>query len=246
MAPHSYNLLRGSSTMDTVPSVWLRLRDRLRFGLAMQEILDRLGRLGFIVYPYFVVVEPIVERPEAERLPDELRTQMLAAADAALIATVAERQRDESMIRETMTWARCLAVMQDDELLAYSWFVREQLRGPLSGNLLGRLPQDWAYSFDMYVRPKARGRSLAVQLRHKIHRLLAEQGVSHCCSITLAFNRSSRRFKSKLGAVVQELRLLLRLKPFPALDLRLWRRPWAVRTPLMSIVRPVADRAAPE
>lgn len=221
--------------MNPATGIWPRLKNRLRFGLATQEVLDRLTRLGVVIYPYFLVDEPIMSRPDADAVDQSLQIRVLQSHEAPLIARVTERPRDESKIRELMTQATCVAIMEDDELLAYSWFTRQHLGGPSGANVLCELPSEWAYLFDMYVRPKARGRKVAVYIRHRVHQMLAEQSVTHCCSISLMFNRSTRRFKAKLGAMEMELRVLLRLKPFPGLDLRLWRKVWPLQTPAVHV-----------
>lgn len=224
--------------MNSAPGFWVRLKGRLDFGLVTQEILDRLARIGVVIYPYFLVYEPLAARPEVEMLSHDLRLKLLEPDEAPLIASVAERPRDESKIREAMTRASCVAVMDGDELLAYSWYTRQWLLGPLSANALCELPPDWACLFGMYVRPKARGRKLAVYMRHRVQHMLAAQDVAHCCSVSLVFNRSSRRFKAKLGAIEPELRLLLRLGPFAGLDLRLWHKPWPLQPPAIHVAYP--------
>lgn len=221
--------------MNATPGFWFRLKNRLDFGLATQEILDRLARIGVVVYPYFLVYEPILARPEVDKLHPGLKLKLLEPREAPLVASLAERPRDESQIREIMTRASCIAAMENDELLGYCWFTRQRMGSAVLAHSLCELPPGWAYLFDMYVRPQARGRRLAVSMRHHVQQMLTERGVAHCCSISLAFNRSSRRFKAKLDAIEPELRLFLRLGPFAGLDLRLTRRPWSLQTPAVRV-----------
>ena len=210
---------------------WRRFINRLRFGLGIQEILDRAARLGVVIYPYVIIYEPILHRPQVDRFSARLSVTQLQPHEAELVASVPERPRDVTRIRELMKTASCCAIVHNDELLAYSWFCSEQLRGMGGTNALCRLPPGWAYLFDMYVRPVVRGRQLAVHLRHHVQKMLADRGIEHTCSRSLVFNRSARRFKYKLGAFDVELRVLLRLKPFSGVDLRLRRRPWELRLP---------------
>lgn len=226
--------------MNSVTGFWPRLKNRLRFGLATQEILDRLARIGIVIYPYFLVEEPIVDRPELTTLHPNLQIRVLQPHEASLITGIPERPRQESVIRELMSRATCVVVMKKGELLAYSWFTRNDFRGIAGTNVLCELPPDWAYLFDMYVHPRARGRRMAVYIRHRVHQMLAEQGVAHCCSVSLMFNRSTRRFKAKLGAIETELRVLLRLKPFPGLDLRLRHKARQLETPAVHVAYPRA------
>jgi GNAT superfamily N-acetyltransferase len=218
--------------MTRRPSTWTRIRNRFRFGLATQEILDRLARLGLVIYPYFLVEEPVVTRPDADGMHGDLEVRILDRSDAHLVSSVPERPRDEAKVELTMEQASCVAVLGDGGLLGYSFFTRGRPTGMAGGVFPEGLPTGWAYLFDMYVRPVARGRGIAAFMRDRVHQMLAAEGVVHSLSITLMFNRSSRRFKAKLGAIERELRLIVQLKPLPGVDVRLWRGPWGVRTPL--------------
>jgi len=99
------------------------------------------------------------------------------------------------------------------------------------------LPADCAYLFDMFVCRSARGRNVAALLRNHVHGLLAEKGVRNAISVSLVFNKSTRKFKAKLGSIESELRLLLRIKPFTGLDVRLHRKPWFLDTPRLALAR---------
>jgi ribosomal protein S18 acetylase RimI-like enzyme len=222
-----------------------RLRSRLRHGLATQEVLDRLARIGIVVYPYFLVEEPLIARPDVDALGEGLEVRLLAPEEAHLVAGVPERPRDEANVRELMTRADCVAVLEDGELLGYSWFRRDSISGPVTGRPLCQVPAGGAYLFDAYVRPKARGRKVVVYLRHRLHQLLRSQGIERCFSLSLAFNRSSRRFKHKLGAREPELRLLLRLgSRMTGVDLRLWRRDGSFATPALLLAPPRPGKRA--
>ena len=58
-------------------------------------------------------------------------------------------------------------------------------------------------------------------MRHKLHEALQQEGAESGVSITLAFNKSSRKFKSKLGAEETELRLLLGVTRLGGFDMRI-------------------------
>lgn len=208
----------------------------MRFGLAIQEILDRAARIGVVVYPYVIIYEPMIRRSQADILPAGLSIRQLEPHEADLVASVPERPRDTTKIRELMKTAVCYAIVGHDELLAYGWFRCDQIRSMAGSNALCQLPPGWAYLFDMYVRPVARGRQLAGHLRHHAQKILVDQGIEHFCSKSLVFNRSARRFKYKLGACDVELRVLLRLKPFSGVDVRLRRKAWDLQIPGLQLV----------
>ena len=52
--------------MSTGNTHWSRLNGRLSYGLLTQELLDRVARIGLICYPYYVVREMPIQRPEFE------------------------------------------------------------------------------------------------------------------------------------------------------------------------------------
>jgi GNAT superfamily N-acetyltransferase len=227
----------AQDTVTPDSSAWARFRNRVRFGLATQEVLDRLARRGLVIYPYYFVYEPVRVRPELERLDEGLEFRELGSSDAPLIATLPERPRHEAKVRSLMDHATCIAALERNQLVAYSWYTRDKLRGLAGADPMAALPADCAYLFDMFVCRSVRGRNVAAVLRNHVHRRLAAQGIRHACSISLAFNQSTRRFKAKLGAVEAELRVLLRVKPFAALDVRLWRKPWTLSTPWLHVAR---------
>jgi GNAT superfamily N-acetyltransferase len=217
-------------------SVWSRFKSRLRFGLGTQEVLDRLARLGLVVYPYYFVDEPVQPRTQLEHA-EGLEFRRIDPDFASLLANLPERPRKETKIRSVMAFATCIAAMEHDEIVAYSWYTRHHLKGLAGGDPIVALPVDCAYLFDMFVCRHARGRQVAALLRNHVHGLLSAEGVRHAISVSLAFNRSTRKFKAKLGAVETELRVLLRIKPFSGLDVRLRRMPWLLSTPVVHIAR---------
>ena len=223
-------------TATAASSAWSRFRNRLKFGLATQEVLDRLARLGLVIYPYYFVDEPVRPRAELER-PEGLEFRHIDSSSARLLANLPERPRDEAKIRSVMAFATCIAALERDEIVAYSWYTRDDLKGIAGGDPMVALPPDCAYLFDMFVCRRARGRQVAALLRNHVHGILSASGVRHAISVSLAFNRSTRKFKAKLGAIETELRILLRIKPFPGLDVRLHRKPWLLATPLVHVAR---------
>jgi hypothetical protein len=83
---------------------------------------------------------------------------------------------------------------------------------------------------------------LAGLLRYALQYDLARLGRRRFYSVTLVFNRSSRRFKSRLGASEHELRIYMHLRAGSlfGLDLRLWRREPHLKSPRLQRVLPAA------
>lgn len=219
-----------------------RLLGRIRHGLLIQEVLDRLAHAGLVIYPYYIVLEPLPAEPPPA-LDRRCTVRSLVAEDAAEIARISVRPTGEGAIVARMDHSACLGIFFDGQLAGYTWAGLQQLPIPASfGEALFGLDSDEAYLFDIYVAPPYRGMRLAGLLRSRLQHDLARLGRHRFYSITLAFNRSSRRFKSRLGARELELRIFVRLLAWslPGLDLRLWRREPHLKSPRLKRVSSAA------
>ena len=74
-----------------------------------------------------------------------------------------------------------------------------------------KLTADEAYLFLAYVDPDYRGQGLAPKMRAAAYAALRELGRSKFYSYSGFFNTAARRFKAKLGAREEGLRLHFRL-----------------------------------
>ena len=220
-----------------------RLAGRIRHGLLAQELLDRMARAGLVLYPYYVVLED-ASCAQAATLDPRIKMSPLGPQDAPEIARVALREVSAEGIRALMATASCIGVFCDGQLAGYTWasLARVPIPGGGAGQTLFDLAPDEAYLFDMYIAPQYRGLRLAGLLRGESYRALASNGRTRFYSITLAFNRSSRKFKAQLGAREVELRLQvhLRLGRLSGVDLRLKRMHESLRSPAVRRVSPVS------
>jgi GNAT superfamily N-acetyltransferase len=219
-----------------------RLLGRLRHGLLTQEVLDRLARAGLVIYPYYIVLEPLPTGPPPALSP-RCTVRSLVAEDAAEMARISVRPTSEGAIVARMAQAVSLGIFHDGQLAGYSWAGLQRLPIPGSfGQALFGLDSNEAYLFDIYVAPPYRGMRLAGLLRSALQHDLARLGRRRFYSITLAFNRSSRRFKSRLDAREHELRIYVHLhvRSLSGLDLRLRRREPHLKSPRLQRVPPAA------
>lgn len=219
-----------------------RLLGRLRHGLLAQEVLDRLARAGLAIYPYYIVLEPLPADPPPALSP-RCTVRSLVSGDAAEMARISVRPTSEGMILARMAQAASMGIFYDGQLAGYSWASLQRLPIPGGfGQALFELESHEAYLFDIYVAPPYRGMRLAGVLRSALQHELARLGRRRFYSLTLAFNRSSRRFKSRLGAREHELRIYVHLQigSMSGLDLRLWRRDTHLKSPWLQRVSPAA------
>jgi hypothetical protein len=219
---------------EILPRLW----GRLKHGLLIQEILDRLARTGLVIYPYFVAQEsPTTDLAFA--LPAGYRVRVLTADDAAQMVRVDPRYPSAPFIAR-LSRGECLGLLAESELVGYSWaqFDAAPIPGS-SGAPLMKLQAHEAYLFDIFIAVSHRGRRLAETLRRAVHDDLARRDRTHFYSYTLAFNRSPRRLLARAGVRDRELRLFLALgrRSPVGLDMRLWRRAPYLRTSWISRVR---------
>lgn len=200
-----------------------KTRERLRYGLLTQEVLDRIAHTGLVFYPYFVVRESASLEHEQAPQPDSITFASLEKDQAELVVAARSGSPPLEKVLERMDKAECFGVFENGELAGYSWASYAAVVPPLGRGVLFELDERGVYLFDLYVCRPYRGRRLAPWLRQCIHRRMLQIGRDDIYSITLAHNRSSRRFKVRFGAVEVEKRLLWGLKSRVMFDVRLRR-----------------------
>jgi hypothetical protein len=223
--------------MSNDNSHWVRLKRRLNYGLLTQELLDRLARIGLICYPYYIVREMPLPRPEFEGSTMGFEARFLDESELSEISEIPERPRELSRIRARLDYGNCFGVWVASELAAYSWYSTRDVPAAVGGHSLCSLPPKTVYLYDAFVRPKFRGRQIAGFMRHRLHDVLRSHGTECCISISLAFNKSTRRFKAKLGAEESELRFLLALKKAGGIDFRIRQNQLFLDTPRFTRLR---------
>lgn len=192
-------------------SIFTRMRERVRYGLFTQEALDRLARLGFIYYPYYLVRERALEEPSLDDAAGALSFARLGPDRARLIAEMPCRPMNMERVLSRMERAACYGVFHGTDLAGYTWADLGAVTAPLTLAALFPLGERGAYLCDMYIARAHRGRRLAPWLRYMTYRELMNEGRDELYSVTLAHNASSRRFKQRLGAVEIEKRLAVGL-----------------------------------
>jgi hypothetical protein len=196
-----------------------RVSERLRYGLAAQEAIDRLGRVGIVFCPYYVVSEGPQGKAEPD-VPTAVTFAKLAEDQAGLVAGMAGAPLSREYVVEQMRCAACFGVFIDAELAGYSWASFDAVRAPVTNAVLFPLDERGAYLFDMYIARSRRGERLAPWLRYRIYQHLIDCGRDRIFSVTLANNNSSRRFKARLGAIEMEKRVVWGIKSVLLRDAR--------------------------
>ena len=231
------------------PSVFTRVRNRFRYGLATQEVLDRLSAtLGLVIYPYFFVHEQIQPGMEFTNPDDgdDYQVRYLTEHDMQLLESrSAQRRSAGALVEKLRSGSRCLGFFVNGEPAAYTWYRLDRVPVAMWMTELFRLEDDEAYLFDAYVLPAYRGRRLAPLVRYRAYEELKKIGRHRLYSITLGFNASSRRFKQRLQGKETELRLLVGFKRWKGIDIRLRAFDDHLRTPARRVLGRIRPKTPP-
>jgi len=229
---------RRSRASSDRRSIIARIWGRFRYGLATQEILDRLSTtLGLVIYPYYLVHEQIHPDLEPEAADDDYKARYLTEDDMKFtVEHTPQKITTETLVEKLRSGSRSIGLFINGDLAAYTWFRFDQIDGPIWRHRLLRLEHDEAYLYGMYVLPAYRGRRLAPLVRYRAYQELRRIGKRRLYSITMAFNASSRRFKQRLLAEEVELRLLIGLRQWKAIDFRLHRSDNRLETPRRQVL----------
>lgn len=107
---------------------------------------------------------------------------------------------------------KCLGVFKDGELVGYLWFAREQYLEDQIRCRYRMLPSGvTVFDFDVFVVPKQRGGFTFAAIWNEANEYLRSKGVSHSFSRIDLYNQASLRAHEKLGAIIVENCLVLKL-----------------------------------
>jgi len=169
--------------------------------------LWRLSKVGIHIEPFLVVREGAV-RSESVATPPDLTCGFIGA-DAIPELVEFEPGTDAARLEE---WFRsgklCFGVRQGSRIVAKMWCDLNEFNYPPNRHAL---TEREAYLFNAYADPAYRGQGLAPYMRAACYEALRERGRSVFYSYTRFFNLAARRFKAKLGATDEALRVHVRL-----------------------------------
>ena len=152
----------------------------------------------------FITVREGETPVEIAQPPDTFRFAFLSAAD------IDDLMRLEPTIdrQQLTTWFQegklCFGVWDQARLIANMWCDLDEFNYPPSYR---KLAADEVYLYAAFADSDYRGQSLAPLMRAKSYASLREMGRSRFCSYTDYFNTAARRFKHKLGAREEALRM---------------------------------------
>lgn len=169
--------------------------------------LSRMRQLGIRIEP-FLVVREAEESTDVKVKPETFTFGFLDKND------IDELLRLEPGVdrAEIAAWfsagKRCYGVWDGSRLVAKMWCDLDEFSYPPN---FRKLENDEAYMYAAFADPEYRGMSVAPLMRASCYNALQAMGRKKLYSYTDYFNTPARRFKLKLGARDECLRLHLQL-----------------------------------
>jgi len=189
-----------------------RFRDKIRHGLVLLALQDRLESIGVNIRPFYWMKEGISvdTLPEFEDDSGEYSFEFFGDEEMGAIGVTEERGDNVETYHEWLReGSKCFGVKHRGNIVAYNWAA------------FGEVPHEWAngyhlkdnesYLFHMYTMKQYRGKKMAPYLRTASYRALKEMGRDTFYSLTSAFNKPAIKFKRKLDARPLKLGLYIQL-----------------------------------
>jgi GNAT superfamily N-acetyltransferase len=184
----------------------------------LSALLRRMKWIGIKIEPFVTVCEG--ESPvEIAAPPATFGFGFLTAADVEDLIRLepgADREMLNSWFREGKL---CYGIRDNSRLIAKMWCDLKEFSFPPNYR---QLADGEVYLFAAYSHPDCRGQNLAPLMRSACYASLREMGCSKFYSYTDFFNAAARRFKTKLGAREESVRLHLEL-------FGKWSKTWTLR-----------------
>jgi len=169
----------------------------------LPAVLRRLQKTGVEITPFLTVLEGQndgdLPAPESE-----FRFGFVPEQEISSLAQLDKNQSSEKIQRWLSEGKRCYGAWDGPRLAAKMWCDFAEYNFPPNRR---KLEGDEVYLFAAYSHPDYRGQGLAPNLRLQAYRALRELGHSRFYSYTDYFNDPARRFKEKLNARNDELKL---------------------------------------
>ncbi len=185
---------------------------KIRYGMVLQVIKNRIGRLGIEIVPYYLYLEEVTvvaEMPKIKGNVSDYRFEFLGQADMKVIAENNSGYHKEDYMSFLAAGQICLGMKLGDEIAAFMW-INIKERG--FKETIIPLKSNEAYLWNMYTMESFRGMNLAPYLRYKSYEVLKGMGRDQLYSISEYFNTPAVKFKQKLNA--KRIRLGLYVKLF--------------------------------
>ena len=170
-------------------------------------ILRRIGWLGLKLRP-FIIVREGEHTSTSQPANDDFQYRFITEDELGLLVDFGPNGSLENIQKWIQGGKSCFAVWDGSRLAATMWCDFRAFNFLPNYRLLD---DDEAYLFAAFTHPDYRGHSLAPEMRLHCYEKLRELGRTRFCSYTDYYNLAARRFKEKLGARNEQVRLHISL-----------------------------------
>ncbi|MFC1709610.1 GNAT family N-acetyltransferase [Candidatus Omnitrophota bacterium] len=175
--------------------------NKVRHGLALQELKNCLGLIGLDFGPYYWVQEGL-DNSKIPGLKGDFSGHTLGffgPEEMKIIGAKSSAYPESKALERLEKGHKCFGMKYNGEIVAFMWFVFDEFSlKPYNP----RLNEHEAYLSDMYTMREFRGRGVAPYLRYQSYKVLREMGRDTFYSITDFFNTSAKKFKKKINAKI--------------------------------------------
>jgi len=194
------------SDLSFLKKVWIKIR----YGMVLQVIGNRIAKLGFEVAPYYWFMEGAgsLKAPEIKGNVDDYMIKFLEPDDMKEIAKSNTGYSEAEFLVFLEAGERCLAMVNGDKIATFMWISLNKCNFK---SITIPMKSKEAYLWNMFTVESFRGKNIAPYLRYKSYEILREMGRNTLYSISLYFNSPAIKFKQKLNAKFVKLGLYLRL-----------------------------------
>lgn len=174
-----------------------RIFDKIRYGLILQVIRNRLYRIGIEFTPFYLtrLGMAITEIPKIKGNENEYAHGFFKEEDIISIKNNARGYPVETLLDNLRKGKKCYGIKKGNEVAAFMWIDFEEcnfkpIRFPLE--------KDEAYTYGVYTMESFRGMSIAPYMAFKCYNDLKLMGRNTIYGVSEYFNRSAVRYKMKL------------------------------------------------
>lgn len=195
-----------SAKKDKKVSRLMWLWHKVRYGLILQGIRNRLGRIGLVFLPYYWVREGEGDclQPGIRGNPEGYSLVFLEEEDIKSMEVKKLGYPEEKMLDDLRSGKKCIGLKHKGLVAAFMWI---ELNDFVFKYKVFRIKANEAYLFNMHTMEQFRGRNLAPYLRYHSYEILKKTGRDTFYSISEYLNASTIKFKKKLNARHLELYL---------------------------------------
>ncbi len=214
--------MKKAITLKDKISVLRKVGIKIRHGMVLQVIRNRISRIGIDISPYYFFREGAddIAIPEIKGKASDYVFEYLGQGDMRMAADNNVGYKEEDLLGFLENGDICIGLKKDGQLAAFMWIGLKEWKFK---TITVPLERDEAYLWNMYTMEAFRGMNLAPYLRYLSYEALRGMGRNKLYSISEYFNTPAIKFKRKLNARITRIGLYVSL-------FRRFHRNFALRT----------------